>query len=355
MLPMLAHIQSSIVVQILLVLLSTAVVGLFVRRGLSKLSQYKNAPEWLRTLSSAFYQPSSWLIWVYGIIVAIELVSVEGNIVISGDVFQSARNIFFVGGALWVFMTWKNGFVKILKKRVQGKPDDQQLIVAVSKLLTAFVVSVATLIILDTLGVELGALMAVGGVGAATIGFAGKDVFANFFGGFMININRPFCVGDWIMSPNKNFEGVVEEIGWYMTKIRTFARRPTYIPNALITDAIVENPGRMYNRRIKERIGIRYDDIGKMNEIVQDIRSMLQNHPEIDQNQHLLVHFISYGASSLEIEIYCFCKTTVWKEWLEIQQGVFLKIAEIVNSHGAEFAFPTSTLHIVSQETAKNL
>jgi len=347
---MLAMLQTSIVVQILLVLFTTVVVGLLVRRGLRALSNYEQAPEWVRTLSQAFYAPSSWLIWVYGLIIAVELVSVEGQIVISGDIFSRGRNVFFVSGALWVFMTWKNGFIKILQRRVQGRKDDEQLIVAMSKLITVFVITVATLIVLDTIGVKFEALMAVGGVGAATIGFAGKYVFANFFGGFMINVNRHFAIGDWIMSPNKNFEGVVEEIGWYMTKIRNFERRPTYIPNALLTDAIVENPSRMYNRRIKERIGLRYDDIRKIDAIVKNIREMLSTHPDIDQRQFLFVHFVSYGSSSLEIEIYCFTKTTVWIEWLDIQQAVFLKIADIVASHGAEFAFPTSTLHLIQHQ-----
>jgi len=118
---MIAMIQTSIVVQILLVLFSTAVVGLLVRRGLKALSRYEAAPEWVRTLSEAFYTPSSWLIWVYGIIFAVELVSVEGKIVISGDIFRVGRNIFFIAGAIWVFMTWKNGFVKILQRRVRGR------------------------------------------------------------------------------------------------------------------------------------------------------------------------------------------------------------------------------------------
>ena len=90
--------------------------------------------------------------------------------------------------------------------------------------------------------------------------FAAKDLLANFFGGLTIYLDRPFAVGDWIRSPDREIEGTVERIGWRLTLIRTFDKRPLYIPNAVFTTIAVENPSRMHNRRIYETIGIRYDD-----------------------------------------------------------------------------------------------
>ncbi|WP_264783474.1 mechanosensitive ion channel family protein, partial [Escherichia fergusonii] len=119
-----------------------------------------------------------------------------------------------------------------------------------------------------------------------------------------------------------------------------------YVPNSLFSSISVENPGRMTNRRITTTIGLRYEDAAKVGTIVEAVRQMLQTHESIDQHQTLLVYFNDFGDSSLNIMVYCFTKTTVWAEWLAAQQDVFLKIIDIVQAHGADFAFPSQTLYL---------
>ena len=99
----------------------------------------------------------------------------------------------------------------------------------------------------------------------------------------MIHLDRPFKVGDWICSPDKQIEGTVEEIGWRQTRIRAFSKRPIYVPNSIFMHIVVENPSRMSHRRIYETIGIRYDDIHAIAAIVDDVKKMLMNHEEIDK------------------------------------------------------------------------
>ena len=165
----------------------------------------------------------------------------------------------------------------------------------------------------------------------------------------MIFLDRPFAVGDWIRSPDKEIEGTVEEIGWRQTRIRTFDQRPLYVPNATFATLTVENPQRMLNRRIYEIIGVRYDDIGVLKAVIDDIRDMLVNHEAIDTNRTLMVNLLSFGPSTLDIMIYTFTKTIVWTEFHTIKEDVLFRIAAIVESHGAEMAFPTQTLHIASK------
>ena len=100
----------------------------------------------------------------------------------------------------------------------------------------------------------------------------------------------------------------------------------------------------MTNRRINETIGLRYQDSAKVGVIIEDVRTMLENHVEIDAEQTLIVNLVSYGASSLDFFIYTFTKTTDWVRFHEIKQDVMLKIIDIVLSHDADFAFPTTTL-----------
>ena len=162
----------------------------------------------------------------------------------------------------------------------------------------------------------------------------------------MIFLDRPFSVGDWIRSPDQEVEGVVEEIGWRLTRIRTFDKRPLYVPNSVFASLTVENPSRMLNRRIYETVGIRYADIGVMEAVVKDVETMLKEHEAIDTTQTLMVNFVSFGSSSIDFFIYTFTKTTVWTEFHAIKQDILLRIAAIIEQHGAEIAFPTQTLHI---------
>ena len=102
----------------------------------------------------------------------------------------------------------------------------------------------------------------------------------------------------------------------------------------------------MSHRRIYETVGIRYDDMDKLPGIISDVKTMLQSHPDIAQDQTMIVNFNQFAASSLDFFVYTFTKTTNWIEYHQVKQDVLLKISDIINRHGAEIAFPTSTVHI---------
>lgn len=215
-----------------------------------------------------------------------------------------------------------------------------------SRIIKISIIVVIFLLYGEHFGMSLSGLLTFGGIGGLAVGMAGKDILSNFFSGIMLYFDRPFSIGDWIRSPDRNIEGTVTEIGWRITKITTFDHRPLYVPNSLFSSISVENPGRMTNRRITTTIGLRYEDAAKVGAIVEAVNQMLKNHPGIDQRQTLLVYFNQFADSSLNIMVYCFTKTTVWAEWLAVQQDVFLKIINIVQAHGADFAFPSQTLYM---------
>ncbi|OBU10369.1 mechanosensitive ion channel family protein [Morganella psychrotolerans] len=216
----------------------------------------------------------------------------------------------------------------------------------ISRVLKILIVIVVFLLYGEHFGMSLSGLMTFGGIGGIAIGMAGKDILSNLFSGIMLYFDRPFKIGDWVSSPDRQIEGTVVEIGWRITKIITFDHRPLYIPNSLFSSISVENPGRMTNRRIKTTIGLRYEDADKIAPVVSDIRAMLKADATIDQHQTMLVYFDEFGDSALNIMVYCFTKTTVWADWLAAQQAVYLKIITIVHQHGADFAFPSRTLYM---------
>lgn len=215
-----------------------------------------------------------------------------------------------------------------------------------SRIIKITLIVVIILLYGEHFGMSLSGLLTFGGIGGIAVGMAGKDILSNFFSGIMLYFDRPFSIGDWVRSPDRNIEGTVAEIGWRMTKITTFDHRPLYVPNSVFSSISVENPGRMSNRRINTVVGLRYEDASKVGAIVNAIRQMLQTHADIDQQQTILVYFNGFGDSSLNIMVYCFTRTTVWEEWLAVQQQVYLNIIDIVQSHGADFAFPSQTLYL---------
>jgi len=219
---------------------------------------------------------------------------------------------------------------------------------AIAKLTRVTLWILVALTALQALGVSVSGLLAFGGIGGIAVGFAAKDLLANFFGGMSIYLDRPFAPGDWIRSPDREIEGTVEDIGWRLTRIRTFDQRPLYIPNSVFSQIAVENPSRMFNRRIYETIGVRYQDASAVRDIVNSVRSMLQNHPDIDTNKTLIVNFNHFGASSLDFFVYTFTKTVNWVEYHGVKEDVLLKVLDIVHAAGADVAFPTQTLHLES-------
>ncbi len=330
------------------VLAVTALINYIAHKIIKRAQPLARKNIWLRTLFETTTRFSTWLIWGIGILFALELLIGPDSTVFPQSTITRLRKVFMIAAIAWAFTYFKNRFEETLLKSSEKSKDAnfRALLSVGSRLASIAIFTISGLMILEVFGLPLSTLLAVGGLGGLAVSWAAKDVISNFFGGLMIYINRPFIIGDWIKSPNKNFEGVVENIGWYMTQIRTFERRPTYIPNAIITEAIIENPGRMYNRRIRTTIGLRYEDVATVKPITDEIKQMLDDHPGIDHDQFLMVHFIDFGPSSLDVEIYAFTKTTGWSNYRDVQQDVLLKVSDIVKKHGADIAFPTTTVHI---------
>jgi len=298
---------------------------------------------WDDAFIHAVIKPLSILIWVFGLSIAIEVAGLSNSL----KVFEVGV-IVAVSWTIIRLITFVEKNI-IQQQEIQGKSVDQTTADAISQLLRLSVIITSILVGLQSLGFNISAILAFGGIGGIAVGFAAKDLLANFFGGLMIYMDRPFSVGDWIRSPDRNIEGTVEKIGWRLTLIRTFDKRPLYIPNSMFASIAVENPSRMTHRRIYETIGIRYDDSKQLPAIISDVKEMLSNHPEIDTTQTMMVNFNEFAASSLDFFIYTFTKTTNWIKFHEVKQDVLFKITEIVEKHGAEMAFPTSTIHIENE------
>lgn len=312
----------------------------------------RTATVWDDALIKAARKPLTLILWVTAAVYVIQIVHKHLGIPVF-DFVAPTRTVVIIAAFAWFLMRLIGHVSRniLALSGPTGEGVDRTTVDALSKLGRFTVIVVAILVIVQNLGFSVSGVLAFGGIGGIALGFAAKDMLANFFGGLTIYLDRPFAVGEWIRSPDKSIEGTVEYIGWRHTRVRAFNKNPIYVPNALFTTIVVENPTRMTNRRIKETIGIRYADLDKMAAIVADVKAMLQSHPEIDTDATLIVNFNQFATSSLDFLIYTFTKTVEWVHYHEVKQDVLLKVAAIIEAHGAEFALPTRTLHIEADAT----
>lgn len=314
---------------------------------IQKIKRYSLANRWILALLYAAKVPLQVTLWLASLFFSYDILAKTYNLVAVSD-FPVIQQLIVTLPFVWFLFRLKGSYERLILELHKRKEFelDQTLFSVISKLSTVIIVLFSVVTILHVVGIPLQSLMIFGGAVSIAVGFAGTNVIANFFGGLMVYINRPFRVGDWISSPDKSIEGTVEEIGWYSTRIRTFERQILHVPNSLFTQIVLKNPSQMYNRRIRPTISLRYQDVDKVDAIVNGIETMLKGHSEIDHEQSLMVHWVAFGTHSLDIDVYTFTKTKDWKKYRSIQQDVFMEIMKIVKEHGAEIAFPTQDIYL---------
>lgn len=317
-----------------------------IRKLVHKLGSFADttSARWDDVVYYAISPPAEWAMWICIVYISLGLFEQATSFRLTLLHLADTGAILLIG---WLLHRVSAGIEAELLAEHRGPKgsDDRASINAVARLARITIWVLVVLMVMQSLGVSVSGLLAFGGIGGIAVGFAAKDLLANFLGGVSIYLDRPFAVGDWIRSPDRNIEGTVEDIGLRMTRIRTFDQRPLYVPNSTFSSVSLENPSRMTNRRIYETVGVRYEDASKVADIVQSVHQMLREHPDIAQDRTLIVNFNHMGPSSLDFFLYTFTKTTNWVEYHAIKEDVLLKILEIVSAHGAEIAFPTQTIH----------
>lgn len=341
--------------QAFLIILAALLIEFAYRRFVKRVGRLAKKSEhlWDDAVVYAGLLPVSLLIWSEGVIFAARIVSPHTQVVLlEPDLLNIVQQLVLVIAATWFFFRLVTGAEQafVAERRKRDEEVDITTVAAIGRIFRIAMLVTGTLTALAVLHIPISGFLAAGGVGGIAVGLAARDLLANFFGGFTVFMDRPFSVGDWVRSPDREIEGVVENIGWRMTTIRKFDMRPMYIPNATFTSITVENPSRMTHRRISEHIGVRYDDFAVVKPVVDGIRSYIMGHDALDTSRTTMVHFDEYGPHSLDIMIYCFTKTVVWTEYHAIREEILLGIGEIIDQHGAEIAFPTRTVKLETQE-----
>ncbi len=221
---------------------------------------------------------------------------------------------------------------------------DDQIAIVTRKSLKVVSAVLGILFLIQNMGYSVSGLIASLGLGGLTVALAAKDAVSNFFGSIVILVDAPFKIGDWVKMGS--VEGVVEEIGFRSTKIRTFEKSVITVPNYKIANESIENFSNRDRRRIKFTIGVEYSTpVEKVKKAIEGIKALIEAHPEISKDFYL-VNFTTFADSWLEIFIYCFTTTTNWKRYLEIKEELNLSIMELLEKEEINFAFPSQSVYI---------
>tara|TARA_B100002019_G_scaffold292077_1_gene314129 strand:- start:1373 stop:2293 length:921 start_codon:yes stop_codon:yes gene_type:complete len=241
----------------------------------------------------------------------------------------------------------KNKLLTIESMEISKEKFKTTSIEAGFKVLNFFIVLITGLAIFYQFSSSLGGVLAFGSFSGIIFGIAAKDLLGNFFGGIMVYFTRPFDIDDWIKSPDRQIEGFVKEIGWFTTKVITFEKRPLYLPNAIFTNISLENPSRMTNRKIRESIRLRLQDLNKIPNLCKDIKQMLTEHNGIDENEDIIVNLDKFNESYIEIFIHCFTRTIDFESYHSIKQDVLMRGYKIINEHDAEVAMNVQEIQFI--------
>ena len=237
-------------------------------------------------------------------------------------------------------------FMDVLARRAsetESKLDDS-LVPLLRTAVRLFVTFVGLLFVLQNLDINVSSLIAGLGLGGLAIALAAQDTVRNLLGGVTIFADKPFEVGDWVVVDG--VEGTVEAVGFRSTRVRTFYNSLISVPNGNLMDSGIDNMGQRRWRRYKTTLGVAYHTKpDQLQAFVEGIRAIIQANSGMRQDYYI-VEFHGFGATSLDILVYCFIDAEDWNEELRTRHVLNLDIMRLAESLQVEFAFPTQTLHI---------
>lgn len=231
-----------------------------------------------------------------------------------------------------------------------GRILTREMVNWLGKSLKIIFLAVGAAVILEIWGIRVAPLLAGLGLFGVAVALGAQDLFKNLIAGLFLIAERRFHSGDWIKVDGM-VEGTVEQIGFRTTCVRRFDKATVYVPNSKLSDSAVTNFSEMTHRRIYWHIGVTYSTTAEqLKEICEGIRSRVAEDQDFagPPTVPLFVRVDKFGASSIDIMLYCFTKTTNWGDWLEIKERLAYDIKGIVEGAGSSFAFPSTSIYVES-------
>ncbi|MFB3430298.1 MAG: mechanosensitive ion channel family protein [Phycisphaerales bacterium] len=266
------------------------------------------------------------------------------------QVLQIAAKAFALVSAIWAIyrvVDLASEYFERKAGRTTTKFDDL-LVPLVRKAVKIFVVAFGLVFIAESFDLPITSLVAGLGIGGLAFAFAAKDTIENLFGSVAVILDRPFNVGDWIQVGET--EGIVEDLGFRSTRIRTFHNSLVTVPNATLVRATVDNYGRRMYRRYRAVFNLTYDtDPNLVEAYCEGLREIVRSHPHTRKDVYE-VHLNNLGAHSIDVLVYIFFRVPDWSTELRERHRFILDALRLAKKLGVEYAFPTQTLHLQRDE-----
>ena len=297
----------------------------------------------LTSIFTAFEKPVQWVFIVIGLYAAVRYSSIlDHTNALFLDLIRSGIVIFISWGLYNLTATTSHVFDKVNNR--YSLEIDKILIPFISRILRVVIVLIAITVIAQEFGYNISSFVAGLGIGGLAISLAAKDALANLFGGFVIITEKPFTIGDWIMTPV--VEGTVEEITFRSTRIRTFADAVVTVPNATLSNDTITNWSKMGKRQITFNLKVTFDTSkASLENVVKDIKQVLVNHPGVHP-ETIFTTFNEYQENGYGIFLYFFTNTTVWGEFLAVKEEINFEIISILEKNDVVLAVPSRRLSV---------
>lgn len=248
--------------------------------------------------------------------------------------------------ALWFSFRLTDAVITIRISKLKGEAriSASQILPLVRRVAKILFTLLIALFVLQNYGVDIGALLAGLGIGGLAIALAGQKTVENLFGGITLFLDQPIKVGE-VCKFNDTL-GIIEDIGLRSTRIRTLDRTVITLPNAAFSEMQIENYTRRDMIRFYTVLGLRYETTpDQMRYVLVELRKLLLAHPKVSEDP-ARVRLINFGSHSLDVEVYSYIDTSDWNEFLAVREDLMLRIMDIINSSGTDFAFPSQTLYM---------
>jgi len=260
-------------------------------------------------------------------------------------------DVIFLIGLIVVVVGVGNRIAEVIisAPRIHPKGIDAQLIRLTSRVTS---IVVAVFILLEggrNLGIPLTTLLAGAGVGGLTVALAAQDTLRNLFGSMMIILDRPFRVGERIVT--KGYDGVVEEIGLRSTKIRLLTGHLATIPNEEMARTDVENIGRRPHIRRIQDIALPYDTpLEKVDKSLEIVRGLLEDHEGMEADFPPRVYFTQFNRDCLNLRIIYWYHPPDYWDFLAHSEKLNTEIMRRFEAEEIRFAMPTTTTRMTAEE-----
>ena len=330
------------IVILLLFLLLRGLISSFI---LKRLENYvaKTSNKFDDALVEAATGPVKFLPIVLGIFVASSYMEFDGKMLIFIDNVNRSLITILI---FWLIHQVVEPLTYLIRRVEELLSKDLlNWVVKANKILIIFFGFAATL---DIWGIKIAPIIAGLGLFGVAVALGAQDLFKNLISGVLVLVEKRFKIGDWIFVDGV-IEGIVERIGFRSTVIRKFDKSIATIPNSSFAENAVINISETTHWRISWIITLQYNStIDQLKNIRDQIEKYIENNKDFkigEETEHA-VRIDKFSDSSIDLYVRCFTVTNEWSEWLKVKERLAVEVKKIVESNGASFAFPSTSIYV---------